>query len=536
LEWIVKKALRKDREERYQTATELLSDLKGLKRRLEFEKELARSMDSGRPGVGDSLRPGYVSSGKDPTKTQSQGLESRVVIDSLAILPLANSSAHATLEYFSDGITESIINSLSQLAKLRVMAWSTVSRYKGTEVDPREIGRDLGVHAVLTGRLLQAGERLILKTELVNTMDGSHLWGESYSCEPSDVLDMEAEISAAISEKLLLRLSTEERKQLTKRYPDNVVAYHAYLKGRYFWNKRSEEGLKKGIKHFQQAIEEDPGYAAAYAGLSDCYTILVVRYGLASAEGFPKAKAAAMKALEIDDTLAEAHTSLAHCLLHNWEWGAAEKAFKRAINLNPNDAAISAHKTAQKLDPLSVNFITNVANAMYFARHYDKAIVQCQKALEMDPHFFLAHYTLGESYEQKGMFDEAIATFRRSVELSQDNPEMLAALGRALALAGKREEAQRIVAELRTRMDQRHSWHFDIALIYAALREDDKAFECLEKGYEWHDGMIIHLNVEPRFESLRSDPRFQDLVLRMGLAPVEPSQPSTLSSEKERTA
>lgn len=539
LEWIVTKALRKDQEERYQTAKELLSDLKSLKRRLEFEQELERSMASGPQSADLARRPGFVSSKDNREQRQSQGAQSPKVIDSLAILPLANSSADPGLEYFSDGITESIISSLSQLAGLRVMAWSTVSRYKGRQFDPWELGRDLGVHAVLTGRLVQTGERLVIKTELVNAMDGSHLWGESYSCAPSDILDIEAEISRAISEKLLVRLTTAERKQLTRRYPDNVEAYHAYLRGRYFWNKRSEEGLKKGIEHFQQAIDEDPGYAAAYAGMADCYTILVVRYGLASKEGIPKAKAAAMKALEIDDTLAEAHTSLAHSLLHSWEWDKAEREFKRAVELNPNDAnahnfyaeylramgrveqALKVAKRAQELDPLSLNHSTNVANDLYFARRYDEAIDQCQEALEMDRNFFMAHYRLGQAYEQKGMFDEAITAIQRAVELSPDNIEMLAALGRVLAVAGRREEARRIVDQLEAGMEHRHSWHYDIAQIYAGLGEDDRAFECLEKGYAWRDGMMIHVNVEPGFDSLRLDPRFQELVRRMGLPPAK---------------
>ena len=545
LEWIVKKALRKDREERYQTVKELLTDLKNLKRKLEFEKELARSIDSV-PGSAEIRRsPGFVSSKDNRAQQGLQVAQSHKVIDSLVILPFANSSADPGREYFSDGITESMIRSLSQLAELRVMAWSTVSRYKGREVDPRELGRDLGVDAVLTGRVVQTGERLVIKTELVNAMDGSHLWGESYSCEPSDILGIEAKISRAISEKLLVRLTTEERNQLIKHYPGNVEAYHAYLRGRYFWNKRSEEGLKKGIEHFQRAIDEDPAYAAAYAGMSDCYTILVVRYGLPSEEGIPKAKAAAMKALEIDDTLAEAHTSLAHCLLHNWEWEKAEREFKRAVELNPNDAdaqnfyaeyllamgrveqAISVQKRAQELDPLSLNFSTNVANELFFARRYDQAIDQCQKTLEMDHNFFWAHYRLGQAYEQKGMFEEAIAALQRAVELSQHNIEMLAALGRVLAVAGRREEARRIVDKLEAGMEHHHSWQYDIALIYAGLGEDDRAFECLEKGYEWRDGMMIHLNVEPRFDSLRSDPRFTDLLRKIGLA--SHSEPAEVS-------
>jgi serine/threonine protein kinase/Tol biopolymer transport system component/Tfp pilus assembly protein PilF len=551
LEWIVERTLRKDREERYQTTKELLTDLRNLKRRLAFVEDLDHS-DSGQRSRDPARRPGSGSYKASYEKAQSHRSQSHKVIDSLAILPLANTSADPGMDYFSDGISESMINSLSQLSELRIMAWSTVSRYKDREVDPRAVGRELGVRAVLTGRVAQSGERLVIKTELVNAMDGSHLWGESYSCDASEILDIEAQISRAISEKLLVRLSTEERKQLTKRYPDNVEAYHAYLRGRYFWNKRNEEGLKKGIEHFKQAIDEDPGYAAAYAGMSDCYTILVVRYGLASEEGISKAKAAAMKALEIDETLAEAHTSLAHALLHNWEWDKAEREFKRAVELNPNDAdahnfyaeylramgrgqqALKVTKKAQELAPLSLNHSTNVANQLYFERRYDQAIEQCQKTLEMDRNFFLAHYRLGLAYEKKGMFAEAIAAIQRAVELSPDNIEMLAALGRVLAVADRREEARRIVVQLEAAMEHRHSWHFDIALIYAGLGEDDQALACLEKGYAWHDGMMIHVNVEPGFDSLRSDPRFQDLVRRMGLPQVEDFRPK-LSSEKQRT-
>jgi serine/threonine-protein kinase len=540
LAWIVKKALRKDREERYQTAKELLADLKSLQRKLEFEQELGRSRDAQPLSLDSGRQPRFVSAEGDHAGLPSHGQVSREAIDSLAILPLANGTPDPGLEYLSDGITETIIGSLSQLAGLRVMAWSTVSRYKGKEIDPWKIGGELGVQAVMTGRLLQPDNRLVIKTELVSVTDGSHLWGESYSCEPSDILEIEAEISRAISEKLLLRLTTEERKQLTKRYPDNVEAYHAYLRGRYFWNKRSEEGLKKGIEHFQRAIDEDPSYAAAYAGISDCYTILTVRYGLAAAEGLPKAKAAAMKALAIDDTLAEGHTSLAHCVLHNREYDLAEREFKRALELNPNDAnaynsyteyllatglveqAINVQKRAQELDPLSLNFSNNLGAEMYFARRYDQAISQCQKTLEMDPNFFLAHYTIGQAYEQKGMYEEAISALKKAVELSPDNIEVLAALGRTLAVAGRTAEARQIVERLESRTE-RHAWQYDLALIYAGLGEDEQAFECLEQGYEWRDGMMIHLNVEPRFDSLRSDPRFQDLVLRMGLPPVESS-------------
>ena len=340
LEWIVEKTLRKDREERYQTTKELLTDLRNLKRRLEFVEDLDHS-DSGQRSADLARRPGSGSYEASHVKAQSPGSQSHNVIDSLAILPLANTSADPGMDYFSDGISESMINSLSQLSELRVMAWSTVSRYRSMQVDPREAARDLGVRAVLTGRVMQLGERLVIKTELVDARDGSHLWGESYSCQPAEILDIEAKISSEISEKLLLRLTTEERKQLTKRYTDNVEAYHAYLRGRYCWNKRTDEGVRKAIEHFKQAIDNDPSYALAYSGLADSYLVLG-SFGIATMsprEAFPKAREATLRALEIDDTLAEAHASLAYSLAsYDWNWPEAEKEFKRCFELKPGYA------------------------------------------------------------------------------------------------------------------------------------------------------------------------------------------------------
>ena len=331
------------------------------------------------------------------------------------------------MDYFSDGISESMINSLSQLSELRVMAWSTVSRYRSMQVDPREAGRDLGVRAVLTGRIMQLGERLVIKTELVDARDGSHLWGESYSCQPAEILDIEAKISSEISEKLLLRLTTEERKQLTKRYTDNVEAYHAYLRGRYCWNKRTDEGVRKAIEHFKQAIDNDPSYALAYSGLADSYLVLG-SFGIATMsprEAFPKAREATLRALEIDDTLAEAHASLAYSLAsYDWNWPAAEKEFRRCFELKPGyamahhwfgftcltavgllDQAIAELRQALELDPLSLPVSSNLGLILYLARRHDEAINQFQKTLEMDQNFVYSHFQLALAYEQKQMYD-----------------------------------------------------------------------------------------------------------------------------------
>ena len=464
------------------------------------------------------------------------GAEAEQSANSLAILPLFNSSDDQSMDYLC-GITENIIYSLSQLPGLRVMACSTVCHYKGREVDPREVGRELCVRAVVTGRVLLTGDTLIVRAELVDARTGEQLWGERYDRKLADLPALPEELSRDISEKLRLKLTREEQGRLAKRHTANPVAYQLFLKARYFWNKRTEEGLKKSIEYFQRAIVEDPRYAAAYAGMSDCYIILVGRHGLPAEEGLTQAKAAAKKALEIDDQLAEAHTALAHVMLHNWEWAEAEREFKRALELNPADPtahqvyfeylsavgrveeAIAEIKKAQELDPLSLPINSNVAMAFNFARQYDCAIEQCQKILEMDPNFYWAHSHLALAYEQKGMFDEAVAELLTAVELSRGNPHLLAALGYVYAVAGRCEDAQDVLGKLLNAPEHQRASPYYIAQIYAGLGERDKAFQWLERAYQERDAVMTHLNVTSRFDVLRSDPRFADLVRRVGLAP-----------------
>lgn len=519
LQRIVHNALRKDKDERYKTAGELLIDLKALKQRLEFEVELERSKLSRK--ATSTQRPRRSAKSK--------------AIESLAVLPFINASADPNMEYFSDGVTESIINALSQLPKLRVVARSTIFRYKGREVDPQEVGQQLGVRAVLTGRVRQAGDELMIAAELIDVTNDSQLWGEHYNRELSDIFAVQEEIAKEISEKLRLKLTPAERKRLTKRSTESTEAYQLYLKGRFFWNKRTEEGLRQSIEYFQQAIEKDPTYAAAYAGISDCYTILVVRHGMSSADGLPRAKAAAMKALEIDNTLAEGHTSLAHAMLHNWEWAEAEREFGHALALNHGDAmahnffgeyllavgqieqAIIELKKAQEIDPLSLIINSVAAWTYYFARQYDQAIEECRKTLEIDANFSWARYRLGQAYERKGMFDEAIAELQKAKQLSQGNNEISAALGHAYAVSGKKEEAQNILDELLQESEQGTCSPYDIGLIHAGFGEKDRAFHWLEKAYQELDSKIIHLQVDPRLEGLHSDPRFTELVQRLGL-------------------
>ena len=413
-------------------------------------------------------------------------------IDSLAVLPLMNASGDPSLEYLSDGLTESIINSMSQLPQLRVMARSTVFRYKSREVDAEKVGHDLRVRVVLTGRILQLGERLIIRTELVDTADGSQLWGEQYNRKPSDLLAVQEEISREISENLRIRLTGEEKERLTKRHTEDTEAYQLYLKGCYFLNKYTKEDGEKAFDYFQRAIAIDPSYSLAYVGLADYYYRVSTTY-LSPREALPKAKAAALKALELDDTLAEAHTSLAYILmLYDWHWAAAEAEFKRAITLKPGyapahrwygiylvavgrfDESLAEMERAHELDPLSLQVNVSLAAPLYFARKYDQAMEHFQKTLEMDENFWPAHYLLGWVYEERGEFRRAIAEFQKARKLD-DTPMILAGLGYAFGIAGKRGAAQKILEELSALSQKMYVSPYFIAIVHAAVEKRDEA-------------------------------------------------------------
>jgi serine/threonine-protein kinase len=462
----------------------------------------------------------------------------RKVIRSLAVLPLVNTASDVNAEYLSDGITESLINMLSQLPGLRVMARSTVFRYKGREVDAQEVGRALKVRAVLTGRLLLRGNRLLIKTELVDVADGSQLWGEHYNRELTEIFAVEEAIARDLVEKLQLRLTGEQKKRLRKPYTKDTEAYQLYLKGRYHWNKRTEEGLKKGIQYFEQAIDKDPAFALAYTGLADCYHNLGGWGHLPPQEAYPRAKAAAAKALEIDDLLAEAHTALAMSLKeYDWDWPGAEREYQCALKLNPNYAiahqwygeylaaigrhpeAIAAIQRAQELDPLSLIINATLGrHGYYFARQYDRAIEQCGKVLEMDPNFWVAHSFLGWIYAQTGQVSEALAAFQTARRL-ENNLENIAGLGFIYGLSGQREEARKALAELMELATKRYVSPIVIALVHVGLEERDQAFAWLEKAFEHHSQWLSEINVDAAFDSLRSDPRATDLLRRIGFPP-----------------
>ena len=459
-------------------------------------------------------------------------------IESLAVLPFVNASGDPEAEYFCDGITENLINRLAQLPKLRVMARSTVFRYKKQDTDLQDIGRTLNVRAVLSGRIVQRGSRLILGVELVDVIEGWRLWGQQYDRSLADIFSIEEEIAKQISDNLRLRLSGQDKRRLARRSTRNVEAYQAYLRGRYGWNKRTEAGFKQATKCFEEAIEHDPTYALAYAGLADCYALLgIAEYGgLPPCEVMPRAKAAAMKALEIDEQLAEAHTSLAHVMaFYDWDWANAEREFKRAIQLNPRyafayhwyalflaamermDEAEQAEHRALQLEPLSLVINKNVGTIYYYARQYDRAFMQYKKTLELEPDFARTHFFLGLAYQVTANFEQAVAAFQKALPLSGGSNVVLGALGLALASATRRGEAEDVLKELARKAQQQYVPSFSVAIIYLGLGQVDTAFEWLEKAYQERSSWLVSLKVEPMFDTLRADPRFVDLVKRVGL-------------------
>jgi TolB-like protein/Tfp pilus assembly protein PilF len=547
LEEIINKALEKDRKLRYQSAADLRTDLARLK----------RDTDSGRSVVGASSAEAPVQSRWSPKaglwiaaillvaalagagwfyKSRVNGGET---IDSVAVLPFVNASADPNTEYLSDGITESLINSLSQLPHLKVMSRDSAFMYKGKETDARTVGQALGVRAVFKGRVMQRGDDLEISAELVDARDNSHIWGQQYSRKSSDIFALQGELAKEMTSMLRMRLTGEDEKRMAKSYTVNPEAYQAYLKGRYWWNKRTEEGLNKGIEYFRQAIEKDPTYAVAYAGLADCYSSLAEYNIVLPKEAFPRANEAALKALEIDDTLAEAHTSLAKIkTVYDWDRSGADREFRRAIELNPSYAtahqwygealgqmgrlneAVAQYKRALELDPLSLVINRNMGFIFIVEREYDQAIEQERKTLEIEPNFGGARYLLGQAYILKSLYKEAIAEAEKDVLISPRSVDALSWLGYTYAVAGGRAEALKVIDKLTQLSKQMHVPPSYMAAIHVGLVEKDKAFEWLEKGYEERSiGFGFGINPDPIWDPLRSDPRFADLLRRMNLQP-----------------
>jgi serine/threonine-protein kinase len=454
---------------------------------------------------------------------------------SIAVLPFANMSADPENEYFSDGLSEDLINALAKIPDFRVAARTSAFSFKGEQVDARAIGRKLSVETVLEGSVRKAGNRLRITAQLINAADGYHVWSEQYDRVMADVFDVQDEITLAIVDALKIELLVGEESAVRKKHTANVEAYHLYLKGRYYWNRSTTEAFRKAIDHFQRAIDVDPTYALAYAGMADAYAGLgdAGHSAVSPKEAFSSARAAVQKALELDDTLAEAHASLGHLEIHEFAWSEAQRAFKRAIELNPNYAtayhtyafsfaasgrleeAIATLERAVELDPVSLGIATNLGVLFYFARRYDQAVEQYHKVLDMDPSFARVYVTLGSAYAQMGRHEESVAMFQKAIELSGDRSK-IAALGRAYALAGKKEEALEIIEELQQLSRKRYVTPYAVALIYASMGEKDEAFSWLQRACEEGVSDLIYMKVDPFLDNLRSDPRFSALMDSVG--------------------
>ena len=575
LQRVIRKCLAKEPEKRYQTIRDTANDLEELPEAMKGVSDSERSV-----APSTSTRSAILSTGDD-VRTDSTGpvseqpassaeyivtgirkhklaaviailvlvagsigivlfLHARnrntgIAIDSIAVLPLVNASNDPNTEYLSDGISEALINSLTELQQLRVVARSTAFRYKNKETDPQQVGRELNVRAVLMGRVRQMGDMLNIQVDLVDATTGAQLWGQEYERKAADVLYIKQTIAQEVTEKLRLRLSGEEQRQLTKRDTTNAESFQSYLRGRYYWNKRSAEGIRKAIDQFQQALDRDPNYALGYVGLADSYTALEQYAGVASAKTLPKARAALDRAIQLDDSLAEAHASSAFIYQKLWRWAEAEGEFRRAISLNPNyptahhwyayyfyvkrqfDDALREIKRAHELDPLSPVISENVALVYLIKNDLNSASEQCQRTIELDPNFADAHYVLGFIYLKRGRNEEATAEFRKAVELSGRAGTYLGNLGYCYAVTGRRAEALAILKELEEKYTRGESSGLFLAGVYAGLGDKDQAFVWLEKDFQQRSGQLPTVAWRPHFDGLRDDPRYADLLRRMEL-------------------
>jgi TolB-like protein/Tfp pilus assembly protein PilF len=458
-----------------------------------------------------------------------------IAVESIAVIPFENQNKDPGADWISDGLTESIINNLTQLPNLRVIARSSVFRYKGKADDPLTIGKELGVRAVLTGRLMQRGDAMLISVELVDIRDNKQLWGEQYERKLADMLSVQREIAREITNNLRPTLSGVDRSRMDKQYTANPEAYELYLKGRFYWNRRTAADFKQAIAYFEQAIAKDPNYALAYSGLADAYTLLTVYTNEVPRELMPKAKAAALKALEIDDKLAEAHASLAQIVIYyDYDLVTAEKEYHRALELNPNyapahlwlaehlatmkrfDEATAEIKRALELDPMSVIINRIYGDIFVDMRRFDDAIAQYRKTLEMDPKFPTTEYFLGRAYEAKGMYDQAVVHFATSAELAGVSPEALADVNQVYAKSGWKAYLEKtlefMLAQPRSRFPP-----FVIATQYARLGRKEETLSKLQQAYEERDFRLRHVSVMFEFDSVRSDPRFVELVQKIGL-------------------
>jgi len=580
LQHIVSKALRKDREERYQTVKSLLTDLKALKQELDFAAKLERSgePDSKKFATQGGARaaPGNTAMQDADTQTgtvkqtsSAEYLASRIKqhrvgfgvglavllltaigfsywfyygrapnpaqIESIAVLPFVNESGNPDVEYLSDGMTDSLINSLSQLPNLSVKARSSVFRYKGKEVEPQHVASALSVQAILNGRVVQRGDDLTLYLSLIDGRNDNQLWGEQYNRKLTDLVSLQNEIARDVSQKLRLRLSGADEQKVVKNYTENAEAYQLYLKGRYHVLKTTRSEIQTGITYFQKALAIDPSYAWAYIGMADGYRTLSLAGEMPSTEVLPKGKAAAEKAIAIDDTLAEAHALLGSIIFwYDWDWNAAENQFKRALELDPNSAdahwvyghflsnmgrhaeALGEIRRAIELDPTNLRNNALEGQFLLHAGRTDEAIARLQKTFELDANYWIAHQFASSAYSTKGMFAEALAEAHKAQEYSDASTTPTALAAYALARLGKRAEARAELEGLLKLSTERYVSPYYVAMVYNGLDERDKAIAWLERGYEQRHARMTFLKVEPKWNNLRDDPRFQDLLRRVG--------------------
>ncbi len=456
-------------------------------------------------------------------------------IESIAVMPFVNESGNADVEYLSDGMTETLIRSLSQLANLQVKPRSSVFRYKGKETDAKTIGNELNVQAILNGRVIQRGDQLTLNLELIDVQKDVVLWSEQYNRKQTDLVSLQSEIAKDVSAKLKLKLSGADEAKVAKTSTVDPEGYQAYLKGRYYWNRRTAENLKKAIEQFKIATDRDPNYALAYTGLADCYALLNEYSGVPVVEAAPQAKAYAERAIAIDGSLAEPHATLGAVNRQLWQWAEAEKEFKRAIELNPNyatayhwyaitllymgrsDEAIAMIQRAHEIDPMSSVITSTLAWMQQSRKNYQASIETELGLVALDPSFGLAYDTLGLSYLKTGRSQEAVTTLEKAVQLTDRYSFILCNLGYAYAATGKPEQALAIIKELEAKYARKEATGLTVAAVYAGLGDKDKAFEWLEKDFQNRDGYLPDITVSIPFEPLRDDPRFKDLLKRMGL-------------------
>lgn len=567
LQRIVRRCLAKDKEDRYQTIKDVAIEIKELRYELKAAGiEATATPDRSTPSTTPGAEPTRTLSGNKTAsslssfanrKSRAVGIIAALVIvagivaavfywrssksaataiDSIAVLPFANQNNDANIDWIADGLTESIINGLIPLQNLKVVPRSSVFRYKGKEIDPLKAGNELGVSAVLTGRLQQRGDDLVVSTELIDVRHNKQIWGDHYQRKLSDLLAVQTDIGNAISANLRPTLSGADAAQIKKRYSPNSEAYQLYLKGRYHWLKFTPDDHKRAAVYFNQAVAIDPNFALAYSGLSDTFAASAVNGWISPREGFLKAKIASNKAVQLDDLLTEAHASVgAVAMFYDYDWAAAEQEYKRALQLNPNneivldlymyllvalgrfDDGIRMGLRGIETAPASILLSSDLAAAYYMAHRFDEAFRQSQKSQDLDPNHPAVWVLLANLYDAKGMHSEAIEQCRKAIDLVGRTSGVLSSLGHAYAESGQRDEAIKIINELRERSKSEYISPYDLAIIYVGLRDTEHALEQLEKAYDDRAGWMIYLNVEPMLDPIRSEPRFTALLRRMKL-------------------